>query len=75
MSEGSMVDRERFIRDGWRAWMTAPPLPGEYEVVETLRRHDGDWMSDEPTVHRLAVLQHPMNAAWNVYGVWWRPVL
>lgn len=75
MSESSMVDRERFIKQGWRSWMNSPPGYHEYEVVEILRRGDGDWMNGEPGVHRLADLQHPRNDAWNVCGVWWRPVL
>ena len=70
-----MVDRERFIRDGWRNWINSPPGFNEYEVVETLRWTEGDWMNAEPRVHRLADLQHPRNAYWNVSGVWWRPVL
>jgi len=54
----------------WYSWLYAPPDAREWEVIEWMR--DGD---EEPNVSRLADLMHPRNAAWNIAGVFWRPVL
>lgn len=69
--------------DEWRSFQYSPPYHHEmrglsivcvpdYEVIEW-RRGSND--SVEPNVANVADLASPANDAWNVYDVYWRPVM
>lgn len=68
-------DLTEWSRGGWLPWEMYPPQRGSYEVVEYIRRDRADWRRQEPQTARLEDLLHPRNAAWNIAGLYWRPVL
>lgn len=60
----------------WRQWLATPPDWRKWEVVEWIRADSGKHLDDHP-IHVMgrkdAALES--NRAWNVAGVYWRPVL
>lgn len=60
----------------WRSYIGHPPEWHRWEVIEWIRPEPGqspDEHEDEP--HAMSRSQALINPQWNVYGVYWRPVL